>query len=872
MLDRLKKWSFFKQGKQASTVDGSMKRMRDSLPYRAYDPEHKVFHNIGSIGFVMQIAPMIGGDERAVNMMKQMLAQNYPKDSVVEAFCFLSPKVATKLNDWFVTRLLSGGIHKEMAKRRVQYLASGAWRSLAGEAPFLIKNFRCGIVVEIPMASADTRLLVSLRDSMKASLASIGVYAEDFEATDLLALVDEMARLSQSPYPRQIRYDKTLPLNEQALPSDLVLRQEMDRLCFRTEAFGQDTTNDVLLNKKPSAKHEHFDVRSFRVSGFPEQWALWDNSLLIGDMFSEQLNAPCPMVITLAFQVGDQETLKGKATLKHMRKQQQSETLLAKWTPRLKPQADDWRDYLADVERGASGVDMYYGVTIFSPWGEGDTNERTVRSMYKAQNWDLESVPGLQTHGYLAALPMTKGSGLFNDLRRSALTYKTNTSQIANLLPLQGEYLGSNINHMLFLGWRGQPFFWSNMENSAGNHNVVIFGKSGSGKSVLLQDLCAAWVGAGSHVTIIDDGRSFQNSGELQGARIVEFTMAANFSLNVFRMIDPELMNNDEDYALECMSLLKALFGQMARFRAPLNDSETGIIDAAVNTVWSDKGSDALVDDVIAYLKSDENPLANDLGVSMQSFGSAGTFGKLFVGEPSFSLTDPFTIFELSDLSGHEELRAVVLTAIMFMSSQKMRKMDRSIPKYLVIDEAWQLLQGGSMADFVQTYARTCRKYGASLITATQSLGDYYKSEGSKAALENSDWSIVLQQKPETVIELSKTERFSMTPFFEKVVKAISRKGHYYSGLVIRGPDMEAWGRLVIDPYSALIYSSSPAEIGRINQLKAQGYELSSIISHMVYGEPLMKAPMWLESDGAGRPANDASEFPADEMIAADVR
>jgi conjugal transfer ATP-binding protein TraC len=873
MFDRIKNWTFFKQQQRGSNLDGSMKRLRDSLPYRAYDPEHKIFHNSGSIGFIMQVAPMIGGDERAVNMIQQMLAQNYPKDSVVEARCFLSPKVATKLNDWFVTRLLSGGIHKEMAKRRVQYLASGAWHSLAGGAPFLIKNFSCAIVVEIPMASADTRLLMSLRDSMKASLASIGVTAIDLEAAELLALVDEMARLSQSPYPRQIRYDVSLPLNEQALPSDLVLRQEMDRLCFRTEAFGQETTNEVLLNKKPSAKHEHFDVRSFRVSGFPENWALWDNSLLIGDMFSEQLNAPCPMVITLAFQVGDQESLKGKATLKHMRKQQQSETLMAKWVPGLKSQADEWRDYLSDVERGASGVDMYYGVTIFSPWGEGDANERTVRSMYKAQNWDLESVPGLQTHGYLAALPMTKGSGLFNDLRRSALTYKTNTAQIANLLPLQGEYLGSNINHMLFLGWRGQPFFWSPMENNdSGNHNLAVIGKSGSGKSFLLQELCSAFVGSGCDVTILDNGRSFANSSILQGARSVEFTASSNFSLNVFRLVDSDLMNDDKDYYTESMGLLKSIFGQMAKSREALNDIESSIIDLALNAVWKEKGASALVDDVIVLLKSHEHSLGKDLGTSLEPYGSNGTYGKFFVGEPSFALNDRFTIFEFSHLQHSEELRSVILTAVMFMARQKMMKTDRRIFKYLVIDEAWQLLQGGSMAEFIETYARTCRKYGGSLITATQSLDDFYKTPASKAAIENSDWSILLQQKPEAVSGLVQSERFSMSPFIEKVVKAVSSKAPYYSSALIRGPDMEAWGRLVVDPYSATIFSSSADDVGRIDQLKADGYDLSSIISHMAYGEPLMKASVGLHTEAATLPANDAADIPTDGMIVADVR
>src|SRR3546814_3035731 len=49
----------------------------------------------------------------------------------------------------------------------------------------------------------------------------------------------------------------------------------------------------------------------------------------------------------------------------------------------------------------------------------------------------------------------------------------------------------------------------------------------------------------------------------------------------------------------------------------------------------------------------------------------------------------------------------------MFLSAQAMRK-DRGTRKALLLDEAWQLLKGGSMADFVETYARTCRKYGRS--------------------------------------------------------------------------------------------------------------------------------------------------------------
>ncbi|NJM50223.1 MAG: TraC family protein [Sphingomonadales bacterium] len=737
------------------------------LPYHAYDSEFELYQNAKSKGFIIEVSPLIGGDERSVRIMRQLLGENFPVGTCVTATCFVSPKVAEKLNDWFVPRMVAGGVHKEMARRRIAYLARGSWDSLGGESPFHIRNFRTFITVEIPGNKITDQVMGAIRSSMMANLKTIGVFAKNLTPEDLISLIDSILVPTQSTYARSFGYDDTRSLNDQVLPRNMLMDVRIDGVDLRTDVFNQQDVNDMLASKRKS-QYEYFNVRAFHAMGFPKYWALWDNVDLIGDLFNDQMNLPCPVVTTFAFQYQDPETAKSKATIKFMRVQQQSEQRLSMFTPNAKERASDWGDFKNDLEAGGLPIQMYYGVLIISRYGEQDRNERIVKSIYINKGWDLQKVPGLHVHGLRAALPMTMGGGFFDELKRKALTHLSSSNQAASLLPLQGEYLGSHRSDMLFMGWRGQPFFWSPMENEAGNHNVIVFGKSGSGKSVLLQDLCASWVGSGSHVTVIDDGRSFENSGALQGARNVEFTMSSNFSLNIFKMIDPSMMAADGDYKLECMSLLKAMIGQMCRFSNPLTDTEGGIIDAAVNEVWEAKTVNATVDDIIAELKGMENPLAVDLGTAMQAFGSKGTFGKLFLGQPSFSLSDPFTIFELSDLSGHEELRAVVLTAIMFMSSQKMRRMDRSIPKYLIIDEAWQLLKGGSMAEFVETYARTCRKYGASLVTATQSLADYHKSAGSLAALDNSDWTVMLEQKAETLNEIMKSERLSLSKYLFK--------------------------------------------------------------------------------------------------------
>src|SRR5204863_9225973 len=132
---------------------------------------------------------------------------------------------------------------------------------------------------------------------------------------------------------------------------------------------------------------------------------------------------------------------------------------------------------------------------------------------------------------------------------------------------LQGADLGGHTPHLRLIGRRGQPFCWSPFENAAGNHNVAVFGKSGSGKSVALQELCASLCGAGSKVVVIDDGRSFEHSAKLQGGSFVEFTMASGFCLNPFSMIDPVQAEHDEDYLLDCFAMLKSIISQMARHK-----------------------------------------------------------------------------------------------------------------------------------------------------------------------------------------------------------------------------------------------------------------------------------------------------------------
>ena len=806
------------------------------LPYRSYDAKTGIFYNSASRGFVIEAAPLIGADERTGEILTQFLSEAIPAPGCLQFHQWMSPRVGERLSKWYLPRYSARGVYERMAKHRVDFLTDGVWRSLSADAPFSLRHHRVAISYSTPEASnVSVEEITAVMDGLISALASINVSARKMDPTDLIGWVDDITSPTTAAGEDVVNYNPLDPIADQAIRRDVELHIEPDRMLLRTERF-RPTGNTV--DDAPEIGEilpDVFDVRSFSVRNLPTRWAPWDVARLIGDLFTDKLRMPCPVATNLCVEFPDPQALTNKAGFKFMRTTSLADSKSARFLPQLRDQSQEWRYVNDELRQGRKLVRVFFSVTSFSPKGRGDANERVLKSVYRAAGWDLLDDRYLQIMGLLCAMPMTMANGLSRDLDRMKRMRTLLTTTAANLAPIQGEFLGGQIPHLMLIGRRGQPFFWSPFENAAGNHNVAVFGKSGSGKSVTLQELCASLCGAGARVVVIDDGRSFEHSAKLQGGAFVEFTIASGFCLNPFSMIDEELAGTDEDYLLDCMAMLKAIVNQMSRHIDRLNDTERGLIDGAVNSVWEAKGRKGSIDDVIVALDATGNGLAMDLGIAMRPFSSGGTYGRFFQGEVSFELSAQLTVFELSDLSSREELRSVVLTAIMFMSQQMMRKVDRAIPKALLLDEAWQMLRGGAMADFIETYARTCRKYGASLVTATQSLNDYYKSAGSIAALENSDWFVILQQKPETIADFKKHDRFEMDDHTDALLRSLKINGREYSDILIKGPETLAVGRLVLDPFSAAVYSSSPAVYAAIESLVAQGHTMDEAIERIAF-------------------------------------
>jgi len=171
---------------------------------------------------------------------------------------------------------------------------------------------------------------------------------------------------------------------------------------------------------------------------------------------------------------------------------------------------------------------------------------------------------------------------------------------------------------------------------------------------------------------------------------------------------------------------------------------------------------------------------------------------------------------------------------VIFLVSEKMFHGDRSRTTSVVIDEAWNLLQGSHFAEFIEGIARRARKYRGNLITGTQSIDDYYKNTAATAAIQNTDWFCMLSQNRESVESIEKSGRISLDAAMSEALTSLKMVNHQYSEVMVYGSSIGwAVGRLVLDPYSIALYSSKGEDFAAIKDLQAQGVPLEDAVEQV---------------------------------------
>ncbi len=214
-----------------------------------------------------------------------------------------------------------------------------------------------------------------------------------------------------------------------------------------------------------------------------------------------------------------------------------------------------------------------------------------------------------------------------------------------------------------------------------------------------------------------------------------------------------------------------------------------------------------------------------------------GEYGRFFEGKATVSFTKSLSVIEFEELKNRKDLQKVVVQILMIQITNQMLGEKRQLFQ-IIMDEAWDLLRGKETGEFMEGLARKIRKYKGALMPASQSLMDFMDLDGTKpgaqAVYDNSAFVCIMQQKNETIAALKNSGKFPMTAAEEEVLRSIKTQKGEYSEICIKGADGMAIGRLRLDSFSLLLFSTDADDVNDINVKLKQGMSTEEAIESVL--------------------------------------
>ena len=314
------------------------------------------------------------------------------------------------------------------------------------------------------------------------------------------------------------------------------------------------------------------------------------------------------------------------------------------------------------------------------------------------------------------------------------------------------------------------------------NYNMVIFAKSGSGKSYATKLEVLRSLMFGTEVIVIDPEREYEYLAEAVGGRYFKIALTSEHHINPF---DLPPVKEDESPADVLRSNIITLVGLFRMMLGGLTPEEDAVIDNAITETYALK--DITPD---SDFTSKTPPLLSDLELVLAGMeGGASLAQRLlkytrgtwagFLNKPTnIDINKKFVVFSVRDME--DELKPVAMHIIMNYIWNTIR---RNIKKrILVIDEAWWMMKSEDTASFVFSLAKRGRKYYLGLTTITQDVGDFLSSPYGTPIISNSSIQLLLKQSPTAIDKVQKT--FNLTDE-EKYLLLESQvgEGMFFAGL-----------------------------------------------------------------------------------------
>ncbi len=292
------------------------------------------------------------------------------------------------------------------------------------------------------------------------------------------------------------------------------------------------------------------------------------------------------------------------------------------------------------------------------------------------------------------------------------------------------------------------------------NANMVVFAKSGAGKSYTVKLEVLRSMMFGSNVIILDPENEYKHLCETVGGSFMKIALNSTVHLNPF---DLPKKNDEDDAESVLRSSIANLVGLLHIMLGMVTPEEDSILDRAIRETYAIRDITAQSD--FAKLTASSYPTMSDLYMVLQNMDGAeslairleryteGIFGGFLNKQSNVLLNNQLVVFNIRDLE--EELRPIAMYIILqFIWNEIRTEMKKRV---VVVDEAWVMMQHEDAAAFLFGIAKRCRKYYTGLTTITQDISDFMNSRHGKSIVTNSSLQLLLRQSPASIETVAET-------------------------------------------------------------------------------------------------------------------
>jgi len=433
---------------------------------------------------------------------------------------------------------------------------------------------------------------------------------------------------------------------------------------------------------------------------------------------------------------------------------------------------ENLRDQLQQAQENLFSVSVY--ITMYAnSEQELETLENNLTSMLEGRLVYTKTAVFQQLEGFTSTLPLA--------LDKLGVTTPLNSSPLSSFFPFVSVNLTSDEGILYGINRHNNTliiFDRFSLENS----NMVIFAKSGAGKSYTTKLEALRLLMMGVDVLIIDPENEYEKLAEVAGGSFFRISLASNHHINPFAI--PIVPENDDpadvlrSHIITLTGLLKIMLGKM-------KPEEEALLDRAITETYASreivpgkefsKAEPPLLEDLESVLKN----MQGGKGIAERLYKyTKGSYAGFMNNQTNININNRLIVFSIRDLE--DELRPIAMYIVVNFIWNLIRADLKK--RIMIVDEAWWMMKYEDGASFLFGLVKRARKYFLGVTTITQDVEDFLRSPYGRPIITNSSLQILLKQAPAMADMVQKT--FNLTEGEKNMLLQVEvGQGLFFAGL-----------------------------------------------------------------------------------------